>query len=448
MAEQYQVSGTTAASIAASIEAGVLSGDFAHGEKLPAIRLLAHGLRVSPATVAKAYQELRQRGILEAAGRSGTRVRQRPPVASPRSALRIAAPPGTLDLSSGDPDVRLMAPLGPYLREVAAELREPGDYSVGGVLPELESAARARLAADGVPVGDGPIALTNGALDAMECLLVTHLRPGDTVAVEDPGWANLLDLVAALGLTAVPLEVDDEGPTTDGLASALLAGVRAVIITARAQNPTGAAVTAERAAMLRLLLTVHPGVLLIEDDHAAELAGVPLHCLGGTTARWAFVRSASKPFGPDLRMAVVAGDATTMGRLTGRQRITTGWVSTMLQSLLLRLWQAETVAERIIAAGASYDRRRRALRAALSARGVRAHGATGINIWVRVEDETRTVTELRDRGYAVAQGALFRHGSPPGVRVTVSRLDDADVEPLADALAAAVLPAGPGLSGR
>ncbi|AGZ45393.1 aminotransferase class I/II-fold pyridoxal phosphate-dependent enzyme [Actinoplanes friuliensis] len=441
MPEQYQVTGSTAASISASIEAGVRRGDWMWGEALPPIRILAYQLHVSPATVSKAYQELRQRGIIESLGRSGTRVRTRPAVASPRSALRLPVPPGALDLSTGDPDIRLLPGLGWHLRAVSEEIGPPLGYAAAGAMPELIDAARPRLAADGVPVDDAAITVTSGTLDAIERLLTAHLRAGDQVAVEDPGWANLLDLLAALDLTPVPVAVDDEGPLPDQLASALAKDVRAAVVTARAQNPTGAAISAGRAAELRAVLAGKPEVLLIEDDHAAELSGVPLHSLGGSTRSWAFVRSASKPFGPDLRIALLAGDEATIARVVGRMRIGTGWVSTVLQRLLLRLWRDEDVTEEIAAAGKSYDHRRVALRDALTARGLQAHGTTGINIWVRVEDETRMVTTLRDAGYAVAPGSLFRVDSPPGIRLTVSPIDDGSIESLADDVATAAFPA-------
>jgi DNA-binding transcriptional MocR family regulator len=437
---QYQVTGSSAASISASIEAGVRLGDWGWGDRLPPIRVLAEHLHVSPATVAKAYHELRRRGVVESAGRQGTRIRTRPAVASPRSALRLPVPPGALDLSAGDPDTRLLPALGRHLRAVSDEVGHPLGYAAAGAMPELIDAARPRLAADGVPVDDAAITVTNGTLDAIERLLTAHLRPGDSVAVEDPGWANLLDLLAALRLTTVPVAVDDEGPLPDRLAAALAAGVGAVVITTRAQNPTGSAVTAERATELRAVLARTPAVLVIEDDHAAELAGVPLHCLCGVTSSWAFVRSASKPFGPDLRIAVLAGDEATIARVVGRMRIGAGWVSTVLQRVLLRLWQDPEAAAQISAAGADYDRRRRALREALAARGVRARGATGINIWVDVEDETRMVAGLRDAGYAVAPGSLFRMQAPPGVRLTVSPIDDDAIESLADEVAAAAHP--------
>lgn len=425
-----------------------MRGDWIFGAALPPIRVLANELHVSPATVAKAYQELRQRGVVESEGRRGTRVRTRPPLAGSRAALRLPVPAGVLDLSSGEPDLRLLPPLGPALRAVSEGDWPSQGYASSVATPALIEAARPRLAADGVPVDDAAITVTSGTLDAVERLLTAHLRAGDAVAVEDPGWSNLHDLLAALGLRPLPVTVDDEGAEPESLAAALRSGARAVLLTVRAQNPTGAALTAERAAELRAVLADRPDTLLIEDDHAAELAGVPLHCVGPVTAGWAFVRSASKPFGPDLRIAVVAGDETTIARVVGRMRLGTGWVSTVLQRLLLRLWRDETVTAGVTAAAADYDRRRRALRAALSRRGLTAFGPTGINVWVRVADETRTVGLLRDGGYAVAPGSLFRLASPPGVRITVSPLDDSDIPALAEAVTSAAYPGASAVPSR
>jgi DNA-binding transcriptional MocR family regulator len=435
---RYQVGGTTAAEITASVEAGVRDGGLPPGAGLPPVRALAATLAVSPATVASAYRTLRQRGVVETAGRHGTRVRPRPPVAGSRLARWLPPPPGARDLAAGEPDPRLLPALGPRLRELADRAGEPVGYRDAGPLPELVGLVRDRFAADRVPLAAAAVTVTGGALDGIERLLGNHLRPGDRVAVEDPGWANLLDLVAALGLAPVGVPVDDEGPTVPGLRRALAAGARAVVVTARAHNPTGAAVTGPRAEGLRAVLAGHPDVLLVEDDHAAELAGVPLHPLAGATTGWAFVRSVSKPYGPDLRLAALAGDEATVAGVEGRQRAGHGWVSTLLQRLVVSLWRDPAVAAGITAARESYQRRRTALREALAARGLAAHGRTGINVWVPVPDETRAVAALREAGYAVAPGALFRLASGPGIRITISPLDDADLPALADAVAAAV----------
>jgi DNA-binding transcriptional MocR family regulator len=443
VAEQYQVNGQTAADISASIEAGVVRGDWVFGAALPPVRVLAEELHVSPATVAKAYQELRQRGVVETEGRRGTRIRSRPPVALSRSALQPPVTGDLLDLSAGGPDLRLLPPLGPALRVVAGQMGPSQGYSSAMTMPELIEAARPRLLSQGVPIGDAAIAVTAGTLDSIERLLAAHLRPGDAVAVEDPGWANLLDLIAALGMRPLPVAMDGEGPEPESLAAALRAGARAVVITVRAQNPTGATVSAARAATLRELFAERPGVLLVEDDHAAELAHEPPHCIGPVTRWWAFVRSASKPFGPDLRIAVLAGDETSVARVAGRMRVGMGWVSTLSQRLLLQLWRDAGVTALVAGAADSYGARRTALLGLLRARGVAASGATGINVWVPVPDETHAVAVLRDAGYAVAPGALFRISSPPGIRITVSPLDEPDLPALAHAVAGAVRPTAP-----
>ncbi|HET9518545.1 MAG TPA: aminotransferase class I/II-fold pyridoxal phosphate-dependent enzyme [Actinoplanes sp.] len=441
MMAQYQVTGSSAAAISASVETGVRTGGLAAGAALPPIRALAEALQVSPATVARAYQDLRQRGVLEAAGRHGTRVRARPAVAGARSAQVLPVPAGAVDLASGQPDLRLLPSLGPHLQALADQMSAPLGY-LDSAVPELIDAARDRLAADAVPMADADLTVTAGALDAVERLLTTHLRPGDAVGVEDPGWANMLDLVAALGLRPVPMPVDDDGPSPAGVAAALSAGVRALIVTTRAHNPTGAAVGAERAAELRRVLLARPDVLLIEDDHAAELAGVPLHCLAGSTTAWAFVRSASKPYGPDLRIAILAGDPATVARVVGRLRTGAGWVSSVLQRLLLSLWRDPSVGAGVAAAAGDYRRRRVGLRDALIARGVPARGVTGINVWVPVTDETRTVGLLRDAGIVVAAGSLYRIASGPAIRITVSPLGTGEREltAVADAVADAVRP--------
>ncbi|NLU79934.1 aminotransferase class I/II-fold pyridoxal phosphate-dependent enzyme [Micromonospora sp. HNM0581] len=438
MSAHYQVLGASAVEISASIESGIRESALAPGDLLPPVRALAADLAVSPATVSRAYAELRRRGLIVTAGRHGTRVRPRPPVAARRAALRPPPAPGLRDLSRGEPDRRLLPPLGRHLAALAGAVGDPVSYSDLGVLAEMTEVAAARLAADGVPTPG--LTLTSGALDGIERLLGAHLRPGDPVAVEDPGWASLLDLLAALGLRPIGVPVDDDGPVVVAVAAALAAGARALIVTSRAQNPTGAALCADRAGDLRALLTARPEVLLIEDDHAAELARVPLHPLAGATTHWAFLRSVSKPFGPDLRLAVLAGDETTVARVAGRVRVGAGWVSTVLQRLVLSLWADPEVSALVDRAAESYERRRRALVAALADRGLPAHGRSGINVWVPVDDETSALTTLRDAGWAVDAGALYRVAGPPGLRVTVSDLHEEEIPALADAVVRAAHP--------
>ncbi|MDT0468180.1 aminotransferase class I/II-fold pyridoxal phosphate-dependent enzyme [Streptomyces gibsoniae] len=433
----YRIEGRRAAEIAASVERAVGSGDLEPGQLLPPMRELAGELGVNPNTVAAAYRVLRERGVIETAGRRGSRVRSAP-ATTDRDHIRVDVPEGVRDVSSGNPDPALLPPLAQAFAVAAAESdRAPVLYGDVAVEPELARLARAALDADGVP--DGPLAVVSGSLDAVERVLAAHLRPGDTVAVEDPGWGRTLDLVPALGLRTAPVPVDDEGPLPEGLRDALAGGARALIVTDRAQNPTGAAISAARARALRSVLRDHPGTLLIEDDHGHGIVDVPLHPLAGATRHWAFVRSAAKAYGPDLRLAVLTGDSVTVDRVRGRQRLGPGWVSRILQRALVRLWADGAVDARAVAA--AYGRRRDGLVDALAARGVVAHGVSGMNVWVPVPDETGAVARLLHAGWAVAPGARFRMSAPPGIRISVSALAEDETGPLADAVAAAL---GPG----
>lgn len=401
------------------------------------MRELAQHLGVNPNTVAAAYRTLRERGVIETAGRRGSRVRSKPATTA-RELIRVDVPAGVRDVSNGNPDTGLLPPLAEAFAWAAAQGdKAPVLYGDGPLEPELARHARVDFDEDGIP--EGPVAVASGSLDAIERVLAAHLKPGDAVAVEDPGWGSMLDLVPALGLRLVPVGVDDDGPLPDAVERALSAGARALVITDRAQNPTGAAVTAPRARALRKVLAAHEDVLLIEDDHGHGIVDLPLHPLAGVTRHWAFVRSAAKAYGPDLRIAVLTGDAVTVDRVQGRQRLGPGWVSRILQRAVARLWTEGAVDTGTVAA--SYGRRRDALIAALAERGVEAHGRSGLNVWVPVPDETGAVARLLHAGWAVAPGARFRMGAAPGVRITVSTLGADDIGPVADAVASATGPA-------
>lgn len=428
---QYTIRGTGSEAIAADIEEAVSTGVLAPGAELPPIRELAAQLGVNANTVAAAYRVLRERGAVETAGRRGTRIRERP-ATTPRSLRGIAVPPGVRDLSTGNPDPALL-PIG---SASVSRRGAPVLYGEPAVSPELAEYARATLTADGVPAEH--LAVTAGALDGIERVLTAHLRPGDRVAVEDPGWANLLDLFAALGFSAEPMRVDDDGPVVADVAGALRRGARAVVVTSRAQNPTGAAVSAARATELRRLFPDHADVLVIEDDHCAGIAGVPLHALAGTTRHWAFVRSAAKAYGPDLRLALLAGDRRTVERVHGRLRLGPGWISHLLQDLAVSLWRDKSAGRLVRKAESVYSRNRELLVAALADRGVTSHGRSGLNIWVPVPDETVAITRLLSAGWTAAPGTRFRIGTPPGLRITVSGLGADNIDGLADAVADAV----------
>jgi DNA-binding transcriptional MocR family regulator len=426
----YEITGASASKIAARIEQGVRESRLTPGMQLPTVRELARRLRVSPATVAAAYQRLHARGLVAGQGRRGTRIAYRPPLPT-RSAAEV--PAGFRNLADGNPDPRLMPRLPLLPRERGVRL-----YGESAQLPELADRARRQLATDGL---DGDLAVVSGGLDGIERVLAAHLGPGDRVAVEDPGFTGVFDLLSALGLVPEPVRVDDDGPLPGDLQRALGTGVAAFVITPRAQNPTGAAISEKRARELRVVLDRGPEVLLIEDDHAGPVAGAPVMTLCPRPERWAVIRSVSKSLGPDLRLAVLAGDPTTIARVEGRQRLGAGWVSHRLQRSVVALWADRRVTDGFHVAAETYAARRRALIEALRRRGVAAHGRSGLNVWIPVAEEAAAVTALAERGWAVRAGEPYRIKAPPAIRVTVSTLKPDEAERFAEDLAASLHPA-------
>jgi DNA-binding transcriptional MocR family regulator len=280
-------------------------------------------------------------------------------------------------------------------------------------------------------------------MDGLDRLITECLRPGDRVAVEDPGFTGHHDLIAARGLTLVPVRVDDEGMRSDSLERACVEGVHAVLITLRAQSPTGAAVTVRRAKELQRVLRRRPEALVIEDDHLSFLCDDPCQCVHDPRGPWTHFRSFSKSFNPDLRLAVMTGDDQTMTAVLDRLIVIERWVSYLLQSIAHELLLDKAVRAQVQRAGRIYDQRRDTLITLLREAGLKPTGRTGYNIWLPVHEETPTVQGLSSApggGWAVAAGERFRLSSPPGIRITASRLEPKDAQRFAADIVAALAP--------
>ena len=432
MSVQRYLNGTTAVKIAASAEAAVTNGKLSGGDRLPTVRDLARHLGVSPVTVAAAYRILQQRGIAFSEGRRGTTIRHASPAAPAAPAL---LPPHVRDLATGNPASDLLPDLAPFLRKLDGR---PRLYRDDLNDPDLVALAQRPFTADGVPAGS--VAVVSGALDGIERVLREQLRPGDRVLVEDPCFTGIADLLHALSMVPVPVALDEEGLLPAAIQRAGTAA--AIIVTPRAQNPTGAAVTEQRGRQLRAILRQRPELLVVEDDHAGPVAGAPYVTLvDASRARWAVVRSVSKSLGPDLRLAILAGDVQTIARVEGRQTLGIRWVSHILQRLVVALWRDKGVQKQLARAERTYSQRRDALLDALRDRGIEATGTSGLNVWIPLTEESAVVQALFQRGWAVAAGERYRIKTPPAIRVTIASLDASDAPAFADDLAEVLRPA-------
>lgn len=430
------ITGTTAAEIVDSVRGLRERGLLSPGSVLPPVRELATRLSINRNTAVAAYRQLAQAGLVVSRGRAGTIVAGHDVVAQEGFARDTVL----RDVGTGNPDPALIPDPTPALASIVGR---PVLYGEPVIDPALEQWALTWMSPD-LPAESFRITVTSGAVDAVERLLAQALTRDDAVALEDPCFLASIHTVRLGGYRAVPVPVDSEGMTVEGLRRALDEGVRAVICTPRAQNPTGVSLTPRRAEQLRAVLADHPYVLIIEDDHFSMLSRSSYQTLiGPEHRRFALVRSVSKFLGPDMCLAIAATDPETAARLAMRLSPGTTWVSHLLQRLTLAQLTDDDVLRRIEEAGRHYATRNAAFAAKLSAHGIRSHAGDGLSVWAELPRPAQDVSaQLMRRGWLVRTGgdfALEQHAEPSQhLRLTVHDLSDEETEALATDLAAAV----------
>ena len=405
----------TARGLAHAVSRAIGDGVLAPGDRLPPIRTVAEQLGLSPTTVSAAWATLARTGTIQTHGRRGTVVMERREVGPSRyrRALDVGTP-FALDLSTGTPDPELLPDLRPALRRIERAV-QPSRYLDDPVLPELTELLRADW-----PFEPARLTVVDGAMDALQLIVAAHVRFGDRVAVEDPIFPPLIDLIEAVGAVPVPVALDDDGPKPAEVREAVDDGVRVLFIQPRAQNPTGASLTEKRVAELaRVLRTAD--VLVVEDDSAGAVASTSGLSLGqALPEKTLHVRSFSKSHGPDLRIAAVGGSARLVDPLVDRRFLGQGWTSRLLQSVLVDLLTHAPSIRAVERARRTYAQRRAAIVDMLATKGVRVPGKDGLNIWVPVRDESVAQLRLATRGIGVAGGGPFtlRSAKARHIRVT------------------------------
>lgn len=297
------------------IRHAIASGRLQPGDRLPTSRDLATQLGVARQTIVTVYARLSAEGHTIGRGTAGTYVASHDIAALPRSARRPRAPaappitarrddtvPVRYDLRSGTPDLSLF-PTKAWQRAVHAVTHQPPNgYGDPAGLEDLRrTLARQAAKTRSVVADHDRIVVTSGAQSAIDLTVRLLTQPGDTVAVEEPGYPPVRDLVLALGRRVAPVPVD-----ADGIRPELVpAHARVVYTTPSHQSPTGATLTLRRRRLLLALADRHDQTI-IEDDYDSEHRHVdrplePLHLLD-TAGRVVYVATFSKTLAPGLRL--------------------------------------------------------------------------------------------------------------------------------------------------
>jgi DNA-binding transcriptional MocR family regulator len=426
----------TAEGIASAVGRLISSGDLKTGERLPTVRVLASELRTSPTTVSLAWRSLAGVGLIETRGRAGSFVsgqERTVKAALSRRQSRVARYP--LDLTTSMPDPDLIPDIGPALAS-AIESVSLTSYLDDPVVPELRE-----LLLAGWPYLAKDLTVVNGALDAVDRIFGSTLTWGERVAVADPSFFSILDLIETHGGQAIPVALDGYGLEPESLRSALLNKPTLLLLQPRSQNPTGASMTYDRAEALAEILEPHPGVTIVEDDHAGDVSMASTISLGRwLPERTIHIKSFSMSHGPDLRLAALSGPPGVMTNLANRRRLGPGWTSRLLQTVLLGLLTSDSAKASVETARQTYGRRRLALAAELDRFNVEWSGRDGLNLWVTVESEREAMLALAAQGVGVAAGLPFNveGAAKDHIRITCCLIED-DFEGIGRQIASAAL---------
>jgi DNA-binding transcriptional MocR family regulator len=318
------------------------------GDALPSIRVLAVAHRVSTFTVAEAYQRLVSTGRLNARRGSGYRVSD-PHIIQP-STLPVWTPPSLnaawlLSDVFADYSVPIKAGCGwipgEWINESGlqysfrASSRLPGARFGGYGHPYGMTTLREQIASSlhrfSVPVDTSNILLTQGATQALDLVVRTLLRPGDTVIVEDPCYCNLLQILQLAGLTVIGVTRSSEGLDIEQLEFVLKHNkVKAIFVNTVLQNPTGTSLSMINARRL-LAITALFDLWIIEDDIYRELAPPEAPCLAGLEglSRVIYISGFSKTIAPTLRVGYVVAHQGVLADLA-RTKMAVGLTSSLV----------------------------------------------------------------------------------------------------------------------
>jgi GntR family transcriptional regulator/MocR family aminotransferase len=331
--------------IARSLAADIQQGRLRPGDRLPGSRRLAESLQVHRNTVLAALAELMSEGWIETAPGRGTfvtrtivnpshrRSARRPaprielpaavPFALPDPPLEYRPPPlppGTLFLSGGAPDLRLV-PAKTIGRAYRRVLTLRGTDLLGYGEPEGYAGLRAALASilasnRRLLVRPGDILVTRGSQMAVTLAARALLRPGDAVAVEEFGYRPAWEAFRAAGATVIPVPIDHDGINIDALKQIVSdTPVRVIYVTPHHQYPTTVTLkAARRLALLELART--RGIPIIEDDydHEFHYDGRPVLPLASTDhgGLVVYIGTLSKVLAPSLRIGYLVASAPVL----------------------------------------------------------------------------------------------------------------------------------------
>jgi 2-aminoadipate transaminase len=454
----------------------VHTGELRTGDRIPASRELAAQLGVHRTTVANAYAELESEGLIQGhVGRGtyicGSPVRQFSP--APRangnggstrweslfadergedgiSRLMPDIPPDAIGFVTARPPEEFF-PVEEFRKCTNTVLKESGKKvlqlgSSDGYEP-LKRVMIEFFRGEGLTVRDDELLITDGCQQAIDLLCKAFLRPGDSVALENPAYPGALAIFsgARVRTLAVGVETDTKrnghvGLDLNALESVLLQNrVKFIFVTPDFHNPTGTALPL--AARRRLLeIAAHFQVPIIEDAIYSRLrlrgAGEPSLKSLDRHGNVIQIDSFSKIAFPGVRVGWCIGPKSAIERLRLVKQSTDLHTDQLAQAALGEFVKRGYLAKHIAKIKKAYLSRLETVEKALmkfmpeETTWTRPDG--GMSVWVTLPpgfDAGELLIHARERGvlYVPGRHFYFQNPLPNTLRLGFASVDEAKI---------------------
>lgn len=378
----------------------ILSGRFTPGERIPSTRYLAKSLSISRFTVTTSYEQLLSEGYLETIAGHGTFVCKQIPddlihsnpvkskarikndnsgspiklskygktLVNTANVPRIVEAKLQINFSYGTPALNEF-PIKKWRRLISRYCSANLDWldysrQPNGYKPLREAITHYLNRSRAVNCEPEQILITNGTQQALDLILRLLIEPGETIAIENPGYLSARIMFETQGAQILPISVDNSGLVVQELANYTQQNIRLIYVTPSHQFPTGAILSLPRRLEL-LTWAQKTGGLIIEDDYDSEFryGGKPIPALQGLDKSdlVLYIGTFSKVLFPSLRIGYLVLPKSLVAIFTRGKWLSDRHLPMLEQQVLTEFINEGYLGSHIRKMRSIYDKRRQVL---------------------------------------------------------------------------------------